>query len=74
MSRFPGATTRVSPGRTVLAVNSVPYQSSLPEKIDTVSYSSRPWIAFEEENGPNVMPAVLDAEPAGEAAAPNKAV
>jgi hypothetical protein len=39
-----------------------------------VSNITNPWTVRDEENGPKVMAAVLLADPAGEAAAVNKAV
>ena len=58
----------------VLAVNSVPYQSMSDDATGEPSHNCRPKIDPFDENGPKVIAAVLDAEPAGEAAAPNKAV
>jgi hypothetical protein len=55
----------------VRAVLSVPYQNILPDEIEIVSQKWIPWIASDDENGPNTIDAVLLAEPAGEAAAPN---
>jgi len=70
----PALTNSVSPGNGVLAVSSVPYHHILPEKILIVSVIIIPWTAFELENGPKVIAAVFEAEPAGEAAALKSAV
>jgi hypothetical protein len=71
MIKLPAAITNESPGNTVRAVSNVPYSRNVPELIDAVSQMPKPWIAAEDENGPNVMATLLDALPAGEFAAPN---
>lgn len=58
----------------VRAVCSVPYHSMLDDATGEPSHNCRPKIEPTDENGPNVIAAVFDAEPAGDAAAPNSAV
>ena len=58
----------------VRAVCSVPYHSMSEEATGEPSQICKPRIDPVDENGPNVMAAVLDADPAGEAPAPNSAV
>lgn len=74
MVSAPAAKTSESPTRMVRAVCSVPYQSMLDEATGEPSHSWRPRIEPFEENGPKVMPAVLEAEFCGDAAAPKSAV
>src|SRR5215475_1565245 len=74
MSSDPALMTNVSPGNTVRAVSSVPNHQMFPEKMLIVSVITKPWMAFEELNGPNVIAAVFDALPAGDAAALKSAV
>ena len=74
MVSAPAAMTNESPTRIVRAVWSVPYQSMSEDPTGLPSQSCRPRIDPLDENGPKVMAAVLEADPAGDAAAPNKAV
>lgn len=74
MTNDPAATIRVSPMPIVRAVWSVPYQSMSDEPTGEPSHSWRPIIDPTDENGPNVIAAVFDADIAGEFAAPNSAV
>ena len=74
MVNAPTATTRESPTKMVRAVCSVPYHNMSDDATGEPSHNCKPRIDPVEENGPKVMAAVLEAEPAGELAAPNKAV
>ena len=74
MTNAPAAMTNESPTRIVRAVCNVPYQSMSDEPTGEPSHNCNPRIEPTDENGPNVMAAVLDADPCGDAAAPNNAV
>ena len=74
MMRPPAATTRESPTRIVLAVNNVPYHSMSDEPTGEPSHNCSPRMEPVDENGPKVIAALLDAEPAGDCAAANNAV
>ena len=57
------AKTSESPGSGVRTVDRLPNISPVPAAEDTVSAKNRPEITAEDENGPKVIAALLDAEP-----------
>lgn len=69
MIKAPAANTRLSPAFSALAVVSVPYHNILPPAAAAVSHTCSPEIVAAERIGPNVIAPVLDALPAGDAAA-----